>query len=204
MSKSDKEIILDIVACAFSESPRLLAIMKKGAKEERLRIMAKYAYDLTSKMNGIYLSEDKSTVLIYYRKSQYKRNIYDYYRYLRMFFKCIKPWKALSTLRREKYVKNLRPEIPDYIFVWVLGRDPEVASIRGLADIRDHLFGVSEKTGLPILLKTTVKKVLKLYKYVGFEIYHEFYDETINMPVWFLKRGDIGDYPEKKHPESDK
>ena len=42
-------------------------------------------------------------------------------------------------------------------------------SIRGLADIRDHLFGLSEKLQLPILIETTVEKVLKLYKYVGFE-----------------------------------
>ena len=196
--KTDKDIILDIVAKAFSESHRLLAIMKKGKAEKRLRVMASYAYDLISKFNGIYLSEDKTTVIFYYTKKQYKRDLIDYYRYLKMYLICIRPEKTFSTLRRESYVKSLRPNIPDYIYVWVLGSDPNRTSIRGLADIRDHLFKVSDEKNLPILLETTVKKVLKLYQYVGFEIYNEIFDETINMPVWFLKRGNIPEETIKK------
>jgi len=190
--KTDKDIILDIVAKAFAESPRFQAIMKNGKPEKRLRIMAEYAYDVVEKKNGIYLSEDKSTVIFYYTKKEFKRSLYDFYKYVRMFFLCIRPEKAFSTLRREKLVESLRPDIPDYIYVWVLGSDPERTSIHGLADIRDHLFGESVKRNLPILMETTVKKVLKLYKYVGFEVYNEFYDKTIDMPVWMLKRGDIG------------
>jgi hypothetical protein len=197
LSSNDKEIIIETVARAFSQSPRLDSIMKDGDKERRLRIMAEYAFHLVSKFDGIYLSEDKTTVLMYWTKKQYKRDLIDLYRYLRMFFKCIKPGKAISTMKREKQVESLRPNIPDYIYVWVLGQNPEKTSLRGLADIRDHLFGVSDKKNLPILIETTVEKVLKLYKYVGFDIYHEWYDETINMPVWFLKRGDIDGYEVK-------
>ncbi|MGC9343295.1 MAG: hypothetical protein ACP5E3_11390, partial [Bacteroidales bacterium] len=186
MSSNDKEIIIETVARAFSQSPRLLSIMKDGDKERRLRIMAEYAYHLVSKFDGIYLSEDKTTVLMYWTKKQYKRDLIDLYRYLTMFFKCIKPGKAISTMKREKLVESLRPDLPDYIYVWVLGQNPEKTSLRGLADIRDHLFGISEEKNLPILIETTVEKVLKLYKYVGFDIYNEWYDETINMPVWFL------------------
>lgn len=191
LDKSDKEIIIRIVAKAFSESHRLLAIMKKGKKEKRLRIMANYAYHLVKKFDGIYLSEDKSTVLFYYRKKQYRQSFSDYLRYFRMFLLCIRPEKAFSTMKRENYIKSLRPTIPDYIYVWVLGSDPEKQGLKGLADIRDHLFEVSEKQDLPILIETTVEKVLKLYHYVGFEIYREIFDDTIDMPVWFLKRGDI-------------
>jgi len=186
--KSDKELIIDIVAKAFSESHRLLAIMKKGNFEKRMRVMAAYAYDLIKKFNGIYLSKDRSTVIFYYTKKQYRRSLTDFLKYFRMYLICIRPEKTFSTLKRESYVKSLRPDIPDYIYVWVLGRDPDKTSIKGLADIRDHLFEVSEKKNLPILLETTVEKVLKLYRFVGFEIYNEIYDKTIDMPVWFLKR----------------
>jgi hypothetical protein len=189
--KADKQIILDIVAKAFSESHRLRAIIKKGNPEKRIRVMAEYAYDLINKFNGIYLSEDKSTVIFYYTKKQYKRSFIDYLKYFRMYLICIRPEKTFSTLKRESYVKSLRPNIPDYIYVWVLGSDPNKTSIRGLADIRDHLFKVSKEKNLPILIETTVEKVLKLYQYVGFEIYNEIFDESINMPVWFLKKGTI-------------
>ncbi len=153
--------------------------------------MATYAYHLIKKFDGIYLSEDKSTVIFYYRKKQYRQSFSDYLRYFRMFLLCIRPEKAISTMKRENYVRRLRPDIPDYLYVWVLGSDPEKPGLRGLADIRDHLFAQSEKHDLPVLIETTVEKVLKLYHYVGFEIYREIFDPTINMPVWFLKRGDI-------------
>jgi hypothetical protein len=195
MKFEDKQIILDIVADSFSHSPRFLAILKNGNTEKQLKIMASYAYELIKKFNGVYLSKDKSTVIFYYRKSEYRRNLMDILRYIRLFILCIKPRKALLTLQREKQIKELRPELNDYIYVWVLGSDPKKTSIRGLADIRDHLFGLSEKYGLPILIETTVEKLLKLYTYVGFEVYNEWFDDSIGMKVWMLKKGSIGDYP---------
>lgn len=57
-----------------------------------------------------------------------------------------------------------------------------------MADIRSHLFSLSEKLQLPILIETTLEKLLKLYSYVGFEVYREWMDEEANINVWFLER----------------
>jgi len=150
--------------------------------------MTEYAYSLVERIDGIYLSEDKTTVLFYYLKSQYNRTLVDYLRYGSMFMKAIKPSQLFPTMKREKYIASLRPSYEDYIYVWVLASDPNTTSIRGLADIRDHLFGLSEKLQLPILIETTVEKVLKLYRYVGFEEYHKWYDADADINVWFLER----------------
>ena len=106
-----------------------------------------------------------------------------------MFMQAIRPSQLFPTLKREKLIASLRPPYDDYIYVWVLGSDPNTTSLRGLADIRDHLFGLSEKLQLPILIETTVEKVLKLYKYVGFNEYHKWYDQEAGINVWFLERG---------------
>jgi hypothetical protein len=105
-----------------------------------------------------------------------------------MFIKAIRFSQLIPTLKREKYIKSLRPPYEDYIYVWVLGSDPNTTSVRGLADIRDHLFGLSEKLQLPILIETTVEKVRKLYRYVGFEEYHKWEDNEAGIDVWFLER----------------
>ena len=91
-------------------------------------------------------------------------------------------------MRREKYIASLRPDYEDYIYVWVLGSVPNNKSLKGLADIRDHLFGMSEKLQLPILIETTVEKVRKLYHYVGFTEYHKWEDAEAGINVWFLER----------------
>ena len=70
MAKTDKEILLEIMAGAFRESDRLRPILRKGKTEKRLKIMAAYAYDLAVRINGVYLSEDKTTAIVYWQHSK--------------------------------------------------------------------------------------------------------------------------------------
>lgn len=191
MSKTDKQILLEIMAGAFSESDRLKAILRKGRKKHRIKLMSAYAYDLASKFNGVYLSEDKTTAIVYWRQSEYKRSLRDYLKYFVMFLQTIQLGKLYETYKREQFVENRRPKLDDYIYVWLLGSDPSVTSIRGLADIRDHLNDLSKQYQIPILIETTVEKLLKLYRYVGFEVYDEFFDKTIGMPVYFLRKDPV-------------
>jgi hypothetical protein len=188
MNSNDREIIISIVSRAFEQNPRAMAMMKKKNPARSVRLMTEYAYRLVEKFNGIYLSKDKTTVLFYYRKSQYNRTLIDYLRYGKMFMQAIRPSQLFPTLKREKYIASQRPGYKDYIYVWVLGSVPNNKSLNGLADIRDHLFGLSEKLQLPILIETTVDKVRKLYHYVGFEEYHKWEDAEAGIDVWFLER----------------
>ncbi|MCK4921194.1 MAG: hypothetical protein KAS71_09110 [Bacteroidales bacterium] len=197
MESTDKEIIISIVENAFAENPRLKTMAKKNREHASIRGMTKYAYNLIKKFDGVYLSKDKTTVLFYYLKSDYKMTFRDYLKYAWMYVTCLKYSQFIPTLKREKKIVSLRPDIPDYIYVWILGSVPNNKTFDGLADIRNHLFGLSEKLDLPIIIETVIEKVIRLYKYVGFEIYHEWYDKDADLNVWFLKRGDIGDYIEK-------
>lgn len=184
----DKELIITMLSKAFMDNPRVLRTIKKGNTEKKLRIMTEYAYSLVEKNKGIFLSSDKSTAMLYYRKSEHKKNLADIMRYIRMFALCIRPSKALSIQRRENIIESLRPEGIDYIYVWLLGNNPEIKGLKGLAEIRNHLDSTSLSLNLPILIETTVERNLKLYQYVGFEIYHYWYDEKQDLNVWFLKR----------------
>lgn len=188
MNQADRKIVISIVSRAFEQNPRATAMMKKKNPARSIRLMTEYAYQLVEKFDGIYLSKDKTTVLFYYKKSQYKRGFIDYIRYGKMFLQAIRPSQLFPTLKREKYIASLRPGYEDYIYVWVLGSVPNNRSLEGLADIRDHLFGLSQKLQLPILIETTVEKVRKLYHYVGFEEYHKWEDAEAGIDVWFLER----------------
>ena len=188
MNQTDREIIISIVSNAFEQNPRVMSMVKKKDPSRNVRLMTEYAYELVEKFNGIYLSKDKTTVLFYYLESQYKRSFIDYLKYGKMFMKAIRPSQLMPTLKREKHIKSLRLDYEDFIYVWILGSDPNKTSIRGLADIRNHLFGLSEKLQLPILIETTVEKVRKLYHYVGFEEYHKWEDTEAGINVWFLER----------------
>jgi hypothetical protein len=188
MNQADRDIVISIVSSAFEQNPRAVAMMKKNDPARSVRLMTEYAYELVDKFDGIYLSEDKTTALFYYLESQYKRSFLDYLKYAQMFLKAIRPSQLFPTLKRERYIKSLRRPYDDYIYVWVLGSVPNNKSLRGLSDIRDHIFGLSEKLQLPILIETTVERLLKLYCYTGFEEYHKWEDAKAGINVWFLER----------------
>ena len=188
MTEADHKIIISILTAAFEQNPRFQAVIKKNNPTRSVRHMTEYAYHLIERLNGIYLSEDKTTVLFYYTKGKYNRTLRDYLRYARMFLQAIRLSQYIPAIRREKQVARLRKDYPDYIYVWVLGSVPNNKSLAGLADIRDHLFGLSEKLQLPILIETTVERVRKLYHYVGFEEYHKWEEEDSGITVWFLER----------------
>lgn len=186
--KSDKEIIIDIITQAFTENPRTMAMAKKKDPERSVRIMAEYGYDLVGGLNGIYLSADKTTVIFYYKISEFKRGFIGSLKYARMFLRAIRPSQLFPTMKREKYIKSQRANFDDYIYVWLLGSVQSKTSIRGLVDINNHLIKRSKQYQLPILIETTIEKILKLYNYVGFENYHKWHDEAADIDVWFLKR----------------
>ena len=188
MEKSDRELIIEMVTEAFEQNPRAMTMIKKKNPVRSIRLMAEYAYHLIRKFDGIYLSEDKSTVLFYYTKKEYRRSLVDYLKYGQMFMKAIRPSQLLPTLKREKYIASLRPDYEDYIYVWILASDQSKTSIRGLADINKHLYELSEHLQLPILIETTIEKLLRLYRYVGFEEYHKWHDDEADISVWFLQR----------------
>ena len=188
MEKSDRELIIHMVTEAFEQNPRTMAMKKKKNPVRSIRLMAEYAHYLIGKFDGIYLSKDKSTVLFYYTKKEYHRTFVDYLKYGQMFLKAIRPSQLLPTLKREKYIASLRPDYDDFIYVWILASDQGKTSIRGLAVINQHLHELSERLQLPILIETTIEKLLRLYKYVGFEPYHEWHDEEADITVWFLQR----------------
>lgn len=192
--KSDKEILKEILAGAFSESDRIKAILRKGKTEKRLKIMASYGYDLCKDFDGVFLSKDKSTAILYWRKTEFRRSFVNTLKYISMFFRTVKIHKVFSTIKREKLVDKNRLDLPDYIYVWILGSDPSRTSMRGLADVRDHLNEISLKYNIPVLIETTVEKLLRFYKYSGYEIYNEVFDVSTNLPVWFLKK----DVPQAK------
>ena len=188
MEKSDRELIIEMVTEAFEQNPRAMAMLKKKNPKRSIRLMAEYAYYLINKFDGIYLSKDKSTVLFYYTKKEYHRTLIDYLKYGQMFLKAIRPSQLIPTLKREKYIASLRPGYDDFIYVWILASDQSKTSIRGLADINEHLYELSERLQLPILIETTIEKLLRLYKYVGFEPYHKWHDNEADISVWFLQR----------------
>lgn len=188
MKPEDRKRVIDILARAFEDNPRVMASIRTNRKARNLRLMAEFAYGLVCRYDGVFLSKDRSTIMMYYTAGEYHRGFRDNMRWLWMALRALRLSKIIPTIRREFLVEKLRKDYEDYIYVWILASDPDVRGLSGLADVRDHLFGMSERMQLPILIETTVEKVRKLYHYVGFREYHHWHDAVEAMDVWYLER----------------
>jgi NAD(P)-dependent dehydrogenase (short-subunit alcohol dehydrogenase family) len=59
---------------------------------------------------------------------------------------------------------------------------------KGFTDTLDALINNAALQITKPLIETTVEKVRKLYRYVGFEEYHKWEDTEAGIDVWFLER----------------
>ena len=89
MPHPERELIISILAEAFKQNPRIQSMIKRTHQSRHMHTLAEYACYIMGKHQGIYLSEDKSTVLMYYRNSQYHRSLKDYLKYGWAFFRAV-------------------------------------------------------------------------------------------------------------------
>lgn len=180
---------INLVTTAFLNNPRIKSFVGGDSTSfERVKPIIEYAYDIVNRLNGIYYSENGKTVIMYYRKSEFSKTWRDKMNYLNIIFKSIGLKRTLPIYFREKSVKELRAQDKDYLYVWFLAQDLNYHKIDGLRDVNQHLIEKADELGLPILIETTDRRNLIIYKRVGFKIYNTWYDKDNDLTVWYLRR----------------
>ncbi len=184
-----KSYTINMMTSAFLNNPRMKSFVGSDKTSfEKVRPVIEYAYEITHRLNGIFYARNQKTVIFYYQKSQFSTTFKDTLNYLKIIIKTIGLARALPIYLREKKVKKLRATDLDYIYVWFLAQDPNYHHLDGLREVNLHLIAKSEELALPILMETSDRRNLVMYKRVGFEVYNSWQDEANNLTIWYLKR----------------
>lgn len=174
-----------IIADTFDANPSVnIVIGDKGNRQKKIRRLADYAFVKALNRNGAYLSDNKMGTALCFASTAKSFSLSEIYYEVRFAFS-IPIRKVFQTLKRESYIKKNRIE-GDHLYFWFLG----VQKGGGQAgfDLKDHLFEVSRRENLPIILETSVERNKTMYERYGFKVYHEWADSGGGKTLWFMVR----------------
>lgn len=183
--QKDQSDSVQIITDTFEVNPSVnIVIGDKGNRSKKIRRLAEYAFIKALNRDGAYLSENKKGTALCFRSNFGSSNFRELYFELRFAFS-LPIRKTFQTLKRESYLKKHRYK-DEHLYFWFFGvrKDGEQAAF----EIKDHLFQLSKKEDLPILLETSVERNKKIYERYGFKVYHEWPDSGSGKTLWFMKR----------------
>lgn len=180
-----KDKIISIVSERFESNPRLKALFDINDSHYKTNVknLINYCYNISERLNGIFVATNQKTIIFYFLKSEYGQSIADLWRYAKVIL-AIKIRKLWSSLKREQIIKKSRLSLPNYIYVWFLAQEKGYGRIDGLIEIQKFLFAEALEKNLPILLETSNEDVVKLYQRASFTIYNEL--EIFGEKIYFL------------------
>ncbi|MFT5890573.1 MAG: hypothetical protein ACI9Y7_000666 [Dokdonia sp.] len=181
---SDAEILhyKKLISTRFIENPRMSLLFNKDKKSFKKNIfnLVDYCFHVALNLDGVYVAENKKTIVMYYENTKLKKTLSDYYRY----FKVVKG-VPISNLKRilsnEKKIKRHKLKLDNYIYVWFIAQEEGYGELDGLNEINKMLFKLSNTTQLPILFEVSDIRLIRFYKHVGFDVYKKLVigEETI-------------------------
>jgi len=185
-----KQQVISMLKSSFAQSDRIRSMLR-SSNEKHLQIFFDYIYVLVEQVGSIFVSDNQSTVLLYFQKSQQLHNWKTIKAVLRVLLLSLS-WKKLKqTITINKAVKRVRraaverADEKDYLYVWFLAGREMKSNYAGLYEAMEHLKIESLFSNLPIYIETTVPRMLAIYKRAGFKFYaEENYGDQI---IWFGK-----------------
>ncbi|MEO1259948.1 MAG: hypothetical protein AAFZ15_14235 [Bacteroidota bacterium] len=185
--------IIRILSNAFKDNQRMRVLIgnKKKGFHKCIRVVISFCYLMVKKWNGIFITADKNTYLLYYQKNEYRFSAYDLLHYLYMAFFVIGILRLPMVFKREKKVKQTRhlqvqkKRDHDYLYVWFLANKENFRGMNGLVEVKNFLLKKSSELNVPVYIETTDERLLSMYQRAGFEFYHEMYDEDADIKIWF-------------------
>lgn len=187
----DRRIIKNL-ATAFQDNARMRALI--GKKQEGLkkgiRHIVSYSYFMVKKIGGVFISEDRNTYLLYYRKSEFYFSLKDCRNYLFLAFGIVGISRLKGVYLREKRIKATRRKEmkkqghTDYMYVWYLAQKKEHQSLKGLMEAKNFIINRAKMLQLPVYMETTEARLVKIYERIGFYFY-SYEEEDTGLRVWF-------------------
>ena len=188
----DKATAVKIISASLVNIPSTDWITGNSKRNNKhFKTLAEYMFDVSLAKKGVHLSSCKTGVLLMFRADEKINPFKLLFCQLKLIHNCIGYWRFLSVIKRESYIKLVRPKENNYLYIWFWGVLPGVRGNGAAIELKDFLMNVSKTQGLPILAETTLSKNKKVYERYGFSTYHTWVLKKINLVTWFMKLSDV-------------
>ena len=178
LSKEEQSHYIQLISNRFLNNPRMALLFnkKKQSFSKNVYNAVRYCFQVALKNQGVYIAENKKTIVLFYEHQKLRKTFGDFCRYMKV-VKGIPLKNIPKVLQNEKKIKANRLNYNNYIYVWFIAQEEGYRSLEGLNEINKMLFKMSNKSQLPILFETSDTRLLGFYKHVGFDVYRELENE---------------------------
>ncbi len=185
-TSKDTDRIISIFQEAFIDNPHICFLLGKSRLRQKIAIMTSFVINISTKRQGLYLSEDGEGVLIVFEAAQlplsFKEKCAQYWMVLR----CFNLRNLFAIARTEKKVKALRQVQPGDLYVWFYAVSDKGLGGRTARELLQDLFDLAQERNAAILAETSISRNMVIYKRYGFEAYSQ--QQFDSFPVFFMRR----------------
>jgi len=188
VTKNDKARVVRIIEESFKGNPSVTWVVKDDhKKDQRLKALAEYLFDVGFAKKGVYLSTDNNATAIIFRFNNKLNKLVEKYHEARLLIRAIGIKKMFKILHRQAYLKSQKPASGEYLYMWVFGASDEGRGQGGALELKEGIFQLSRDVKLPIYIETTVAQNRMVYERYGFSVYHSWPVPHQGITVWFMK-----------------
>jgi len=184
-TKSDKRLVVNILARSFDKNPSVNYIIKQsGNREQHIRSLMQYAFDLCYLFGDVFITEDhKACALVQYpdkKRTTLQTLLLD----AGLVVGCIGVGNIRKTLAREALLKKIRGT-QMISNLWFIGVDPHEQHSGIGSRLLKSVISYSMDRARPVYLETSNPLNLPWYQKFGFNVYAQ---ENLGHTLYFLKR----------------
>ena len=184
---SEKNRALDILEQAFYNVPGVMWMIKTTTnRRKHLRIFLSLCFQETSEKHGAYLTSDGNGVVFFYQLQNKPNLLFNFFRKLYLILSIIGVKRSLCVLKTRKMIDGVRPKKGWY--GWFLATDKDVIGTRAGYEIKRDMYRMADETNEPIYVETTMKRIMILYKKIGFQEYAKRKHPYEDLDIWFMNR----------------
>lgn len=143
--KNKEALVTDIIQESFRDNPSVISAVKQDNKiDARIGELARYAFRTAVSRNGVFLSSNNAGVAICYAYNAKKNSVSDYLNQLRLLVKAIGVSRVSEILKRESYIKKIRPQSGDFLYFWFYGVRKSQRGSSAARELKEAIFELSK------------------------------------------------------------
>lgn len=186
-TKADKDRVIGILTDSFRENKSVEYIIQKSQnKEEALRELMDYSFEMCMVSGEVFLSENNLGCALILYPERKKTTLYTIWLDLKLSLKCIGIANIKNALERETKIKAIQKmEKLRTSYLWFIGVEGSNQNHGIGSRLLTEVMAKAEEAGRNVILETSTLKNIPWYEKFGFSIYNKL---DLSYTLYFLER----------------
>lgn len=184
-TKQDRQRVIDILSGAFNENKSVHYILKKSRKEQSIKRLMEYAFQVCLLYGKVFLSDDGAACALILLPDKKKSDLQSVSLDVKLVINCIGLSNLRKALRRENKISKLQEMDKDQIYyLWFIGVDIGQQNKGISTALLKEVMTDCRHMKRNIFLETSTTRNLPWYKKYGFTQYADY---DFGYTLYFLR-----------------